>query len=157
MGKGAKMRLSSTLCNPILKTSSDGDSTTSLERLLQWMALLTVRDFFLILSFTRFPLPSPYGFLWSESLCPLWNCPLEYCDGEYCDEILGWILGYCDEVPLSLLKRENIKPLFPYRAGFPGFVSLWPLWTLSSLSTCFFNCGIQNRTQYFKCGLTNTE
>jgi len=42
------MRLSSTLSNHTLKTSSDGDSTTSLRRLLQPVIVLTVKNLFLI-------------------------------------------------------------------------------------------------------------
>lgn len=45
VGKGAQMRFSSTLSNPILKTSIDEDPTTSLGRLLPWTIVLTVKKF----------------------------------------------------------------------------------------------------------------
>lgn len=40
IGKGARVRLSSTLSSSILKISSDGNFTTSLGRLLQWLTVL---------------------------------------------------------------------------------------------------------------------
>lgn len=42
------MRLPSTLSSRILKTSSDGDSITSLGRLLQCLIVLSVKNFFLM-------------------------------------------------------------------------------------------------------------
>lgn len=48
VGRGASVRLSGTLSNRILKTSSDGDSTASLGTLLQRMIVLTVKSFFLV-------------------------------------------------------------------------------------------------------------
>ena len=57
------MRLSSTLSSRILKTSSDGDSTTSLGRLFQWLIALTVRNVFLIRR-------------WNLSHCNLYPLPL---------------------------------------------------------------------------------
>lgn len=52
--KGASMRWSSSLPNHILKTSSDGNSTMSLERLFQGMIILTVKNIFFILRWNLF-------------------------------------------------------------------------------------------------------
>ncbi|KAK4811750.1 hypothetical protein QYF61_005318 [Mycteria americana] len=43
------------------------------------------------------------------------------------------------------------------RFSSPSIISMALLWTLSSLSTSFLNCGDQNWTQYSTCGLTNAE
>lgn len=51
-----RMRLCRTLSNPILKTSSEGDSTMSLGRLFQSMIILTVKNFLLTLIWSLFPL-----------------------------------------------------------------------------------------------------
>lgn len=65
VGKNEKMRSSSTLSNHILKTSSDGDSTTSLGRLFQSLAVLTLKNFVLIAR-------------WSLSWCSLNPLPLVF-------------------------------------------------------------------------------
>lgn len=55
MGKGTQMRLSDPLSNHILKTSSHGDSTMSLGSLFQFMIVLAVNNFFLILTWNLSP------------------------------------------------------------------------------------------------------
>jgi len=57
------MKLSITLFNPLLKTSVDGDSITSLRRLLQWVVVLTVKTLFRMLR-------------WNFSWCNLHSLPL---------------------------------------------------------------------------------
>lgn len=99
-GKGS-LELISTLCNHILKTFSNGASTTSLWRLFHWLTLLTVKISFLCqdetsgATSTYCPMCSPGGSLWRESLCPLCVCPLIL---EDCDEVLTYI---------SVLHREK--------------------------------------------------
>jgi len=59
------MRLSSTLSNTSLKTSSNGDTTMSLGRLFQWEVILTIKKFF--------PMSR-----WNLSRCNLHPLPLVY-------------------------------------------------------------------------------
>lgn len=75
--KGAQMRLSSILSGYVLKTSSSGDSPTSLGILFQCSHC---KNFFLIQKWTLswcnlllFSLSFPYGSLWRESLQSLPN------------------------------------------------------------------------------------
>lgn len=45
------MRLSSTLSTRILKAPCDGNSSTSLRTLLQWLIILTVKKYIYIISY----------------------------------------------------------------------------------------------------------
>lgn len=61
------MRLSSILSSHVLKTSRDGDSSTLLGRLFQWLSVLTEKICFLYQNEpspgATSPLSSPYGSL----------------------------------------------------------------------------------------------
>lgn len=77
------MRLSITLSNCILETSSYGGSTMLLGRLFLWMNILTVKISFLCwdenspgATCTCNPLSSPCGSLQWEGLYALCSCPL---------------------------------------------------------------------------------
>lgn len=102
VGKGHRMRFSSILSNHILKTFGDGDSTTSLGRLFQWMTDLTVRNSCIMMKpvFVQLlplaPLSSPHGSLSIESFHPPCGC--------------SFSAGILCEGPLS--------HLFPGRKGF---------------------------------------
>lgn len=109
------MRLSSSLSNRILKTSSDGDSTMSLGRLLQWLIVLTVKNFL-------------YRYKTSLTIVCT-HCPL-YSHVAPCGKRASVLFvaaafqlpEYCDEVPPVLLFSRDTPSVFPYKAGSPA---LW--------------------------------
>ena len=134
VGKRASMRLSSTLPNCILETSSGRHSTMSLGRLFHWLITLIVKNFCLISRWnisgaacTHCPLSS-CGFLWRESLHLLCSCPLS-------TGVLWWgpletfLLHGAKTKPLqSFLVGQVFQP-FDYLCGLP----LKPFW-----SACVF-------------------
>lgn len=79
-------RLSSTLSTSILKTSSDGDSTTSILRLFQWLIALSAKNENISFTYhtetfpsgtgTCCPLSCPCSYLWRESPHPLCSHPV---------------------------------------------------------------------------------
>jgi len=98
------MRLSSTLSNCVLKTSSDEDSTTSLGQLFQGLIVLTVK----IIYFNTEIKPLPV------QLVPVAPCLLHAACEKKASILFAaalYVLENCNEVPPSLLQIEKIQLL----------------------------------------------
>lgn len=133
------MRFSGTLFSHILKTSSDEDSTMSLARLYQWMIVLTVKNFFLILK-------------QNLSRCNLYALPLVFsmwllvkrelsCSCSLSTGILWWGFPWA----FSSARRKDLTPsACPLLQPFDDLHGL--LWTLSNLPLSFLHYGDQNWT-----------
>lgn len=151
VGKGYQMRLSCILFNHILKTFGDGNSTTSLGRLLQWMADLTGKNSYITMK-PLFVQLVPVA-LFSSPMSP---------SQERASVLLvaaPFMLEYSVMVPwavfLELFSREKRPNSFslPSSGRVSGtlVISTTLLWILSSLSVSLLNCGNQ------KCCLTRAE